>query len=162
MHSSLWISALLLLPVLGALLARSQRQVEGLAYVIAVTTAGLETVLSLVVAVLYKSNLANAQGFDFAYRRVLSAPLGLSYDVAIDGISVWLVVLTALTVFVALLGARDRRRESSYVTWQLLLLSVTMGCFVAHDLLEFFVFFELILVPCYLSLIHISEPTRPY
>ena len=149
MHSSLWISALLLLPVLGALLARSQRQVEGLAYVIAVTTAGLETVLSLVVAVLYKSNLANAQGFDFAYRRVLSAPLGLSYDVAIDGISVWLVVLTALTVFVALLGARDRRRESSYVTWQLLLLSVTMGCFVAHDLLEFFVFFELILVPCY-------------
>ena len=149
MHSSLWISALLLLPVLGALLARSQRQVEGRAYAIAVATAGLETVLSLVVAVLYKSNLANAQGFDFAYRRVLSAPLGLSYDVAIDGISLWLVVLTALTVFVALLGARDRRRESSYVTWQLLLLSVTMGCFVAHDLLEFFVFFELILVPCY-------------
>ena len=149
MHSSLWISALLLLPVLGALLARSQRQVEGRAYAIAIATAGLETVLSLVVAVLYKSNLANAQGFDFAYRRVLSAPLGLSYDVAIDGISLWLVVLTALTVFVALLGARDRRRESSYVTWQLLLLSVTMGCFVAHDLLEFFVFFELILVPCY-------------
>jgi len=137
------------LPVLGALLARSQRQVEGRAYAISVATAGLETVLSLVVAVLYKSNLANAQGFDFAYRRVLSAPLGLSYDVAIDGISLWLVVLTALTVFVALLGARDRRRESSYVTWQLLLLSVTMGCFVAHDLLEFFVFFELILVPCY-------------
>jgi len=137
------------LPVLGALLARSQRQVEGRVYAISVATAGLETVLSLVVAVLYKSNLANAQGFDFAYRRVLSAPLGLSYDVAIDGISLWLVVLTALTVFVALLGARDRRRESSYVTWQLLLLSVTMGCFVAHDLLEFFVFFELILVPCY-------------
>jgi NADH-quinone oxidoreductase subunit M len=148
-HSSLFISALLLLPVLGAVLARWQRAVEGRAYAIAVATAGLEFVLTLVVAVLYKSSLANAQGFDFAYRHVLSAPLGLAYDVAIDGISLWLVVLTALTVLVALLGARDRRRESSYVAWQLLLLSVTMGCFVAHDLVEFFVFFELILVPCY-------------
>ena len=149
MHSSVWLSALLFVPVLGAIIAQLVRRIEGRAYLIAVATAVVELALSAVVAVLYNPSVAHAQGFDFAYRLVLSAPLGLAYDVAVDGISLWLVVLTALTALIALLAARDRRNEASYVTWQLLLLGITMGCFVTHDLLEFFIYFELILIPCY-------------
>ena len=149
MHSSLWLTALLVVPLLGALVAMVWRGRDGRSYLVAVATAATELVLSLIVAGLYNSAIPGAAGFDFAYRTVLSAPLGFSYDVAIDGISLWMVVLTALTVLIALLGARDTRREAAYVSWQLVLLATTMGCFLTHDLLQFFLFFELVLVPSY-------------
>ena len=149
MHSSLWLSLLLVVPLVGALLAMLVRTTNGRAYVVGVVAASVETVLSLVVACLYNDHVAQAQTFDFAARHVLSAPFGLAYDVALDGISLLMVVLTSLVVLLALLGARDRRREPSFVAWLLLLTCFTMGSFVAHDLLEFFIFFELTLVPCY-------------
>jgi len=149
MHSSLWLTALLVVPVLGAALCGLFAKREGRSYIVAVATASVEMVLTIIVLVLYNSHVAGAQTFDFAQRYVLAAPFGLAYDVAIDGISLFLVALTSLVVLLALLGARDRRREPSFVAWLLLLTSFTMGSFIAHDLLEFFIFFELTLVPCY-------------
>jgi NADH-quinone oxidoreductase subunit M len=149
MHSSLWLTLLLVVPAAGALLAMLVRKTEGRSYVVAVATASVEMVLTVLVVVLYNNHLAGAQTFDFASRHVLSAPIGLAYDVALDGISLFMVALTSIVVLLALLGARDRRREASFVAWLLLLTSFTMGSFVAHDLLEFFIFFELTLIPCY-------------
>src|SRR5487761_2572541 len=147
-HSSLWLTALLALPALGALVVARLRA-EGAAYTVGVAVAGLEAALSLVVVLLYNAHVAGAGTFDFAGRWVLSAPFGLAYDVSLDGISLLMVALTALVVLLALLGARERRREGAFVAWLLLLTSFTMGSFVAHDLLEFFIFFELTLVPAY-------------
>ncbi len=149
MHSSLWLSALLLIPVVGAALSWLVAKREGWSYAVAVATASVEMAVTLVVVVLYNNHLAGAQTFDFAGRFVLAAPFGLAYDVAIDGISLLMVALTSLVVLVALLGARDKRREPAFVAWLLLLTSFTMGSFIAHDLLEFFIFFELTLIPCY-------------
>ena len=149
MHSSLWLTALIVVPLLGALVGALVRKVDGRSYVVAVATATVELGLALVVAVLYNDHIPGAATFDFASRHVLSVPLGLAYDVAMDGISLLLVVLTALVLFLALLGARDKRREPAFVGWMLVLTSFTMGSFVAHDVLEFFIFFELTLVPCY-------------
>ncbi|HUY42822.1 MAG TPA: NADH-quinone oxidoreductase subunit M [Acidimicrobiales bacterium] len=148
MHSSWWISALLFVPLLGAAGAMLTRR-TGRSYLVALVTASIELVLSLIVAFLYNPHAPGMGTFDFATRHVLSAPFGLAYDVSLDGISVLMVVLTALVVFSALAGARDPRREASFVTWLLLLTSFTMGSFLAHDLLEFFIFFELTLVPSY-------------
>ena len=117
MHSSLWLTALLVVPVLGAALAGLFAKREGRSYVVAVATASVEMVLTIVVLVLYNNHVAGAQTFDFAQRYVLAAPFGLAYDVAIDGISLFLVALTSLVVLLALLGARDRRREPSFVAW---------------------------------------------
>ena len=149
MHSSWWLTFLILVPFVGAIAVALVRKVEGRAYVVAIATSAVELVLSLVVACLYNDHIAKAQTFDFATRHVLAAPFGLAYDVSIDGISLLMVVLTALTVLLALLGARDRRQEPAFVAWMLLLTCFTMGSFLSHDLLEFFVFFELTLVPCY-------------
>ncbi len=80
----------------------------------------------------------------------LSAPLGLAYDVALDGISLLMMLLTAIVLLLALLGARDRRRETSFVCSLLALTSFTMASFLSHDVLEFFIFFELTLVPSYI------------
>ena len=149
MHSSLWLSALIVLPLLGALVAMLVRGIRGASYVVAVGVSALEVAVSLVVALMYRSNITGAQNFDFYSRHVVSAPLGLAYDVALDGLSLLMVVLTSIVVLLSLLGARDRRREPSFVAWLLVLTALTMGSFIAHDVLEFFVFFELTLVPCY-------------
>ncbi|NNN00622.1 MAG: NADH-quinone oxidoreductase subunit M [Acidimicrobiaceae bacterium] len=149
MHSSIWLDLLILVPVAGALLAALVRKTEGRSYVVAVVTSSVELAITIVVTVLYNNHVAHAATFDFATRHVLSAPLGLAYDVALDGISLFMVLLTSIVVFLALLGARDQRREPAFVAWLLLLTSFTMGSFVAHDLLLFFIFFELTLVPSY-------------
>ena len=152
MHSSLYVSVLIALPMLGALVAMALRKTPGASYAVAMATGVVEFALTLVLAVLYKTNIPNipgAAGFDFYTRHVLSAPLGLAYDVALDGLSLLMVVLTALVLVLSLLGGRDRRREPSFVAWLLILTGLTMGSFVSHDVLEFFIFFELTLVPCY-------------
>ncbi len=149
MHSSLWLSLLIAVPLAGALAAALVRERLNAAYRVAVGTSVIEMALSLVVAFLYNNAVPGAATFDFAGRWVLAAPFGLAYDVALDGISLLMVVLTALVVLLALLGARDTRREGAFVAWLLLLTSFTMGSFLAHDVLEFFIFFELTLVPAY-------------
>ncbi|HUX05296.1 MAG TPA: NADH-quinone oxidoreductase subunit M [Acidimicrobiales bacterium] len=149
MHSSLWLTLLIVVPLVGAPVAALVRTREGGAYLVGVVTASVELVLTLVVMFLYNNHIPGAQTFDFAGRWVLAAPFGLAYDVALDGISLLMVGLTSLVVLLALLGARDKRREPAFVAWLLLLTSFTMGSFVAHDLFEFFIFFELTLVPSY-------------
>jgi len=149
MHSSLWLTMLLVLPVLGALGSFLTREIEGLAFRVAAVVASVELVLAVVVATLYNNHLAGAQTFDFATRHVLASQMGLAYDVALDGISVLLVVLTALVGLLAVVGPRVREREGAYLAWLQLLVAVTMGSFLAHDLLLFFIFFELTLVPAY-------------
>jgi NADH-quinone oxidoreductase subunit M len=149
MHSSIYLLLLIVVPLAGALAGALVRKTEGLSYAVGVGTASVEMVLAVVVAVLYNPHVKNAQTFDFATRHVLSAPFGLAYDVAVDGISLLMVVLTALVLFLALLGARDKRREAAFVGWLLALTSFTMASFLSHDVLEFFIFFELTLVPSY-------------
>jgi NADH-quinone oxidoreductase subunit M len=149
MHSSIYLTLLIVVPLVGALIALVVKKTEGLSYAVGVVTASVELALALAVAVLYNPHVAGAQTFDFATRHVLSAPFGLAYDVALDGISLLMVVLTALVLFLALLGARERRREAAFVGWLLALTSFTMASFLSHDVLEFFIFFELTLVPSY-------------
>jgi NADH-quinone oxidoreductase subunit M len=149
MHSSIYLTLLIVVPLVGALGAAFAKKVEGLAYTIGVGTAVVEMVLAIVVACLYNDHITGAATYDFMTRHVLSAPLGLAYDVALDGISLMMMVLTALVLLLALLGARDRRREPAFVGWLLALTSFTMASFLSHDVLEFFIFFELTLVPSY-------------
>jgi NADH-quinone oxidoreductase subunit M len=149
MHSSLYLSALIVVPLLGALIAMVVRKIDDLSYVVGVATSIVEFALSIVVFVLYNNHIQGAGTFDFMSRHVLSAPLGLAYDVGVDGISLVMVVLTTLVLALALLGAREKRREASFVAWMLLLTAFTMASFVSHDVLEFFIFFELTLVPSY-------------
>lgn len=65
MHSSLWLSALIALPLLGALVAMLVRRREGASYAVAVVVGVIEVALSLTVATMYSSHVASAQGFDF-------------------------------------------------------------------------------------------------
>jgi len=80
-----------------------------------------------------------------------SAAADISYRVGVDGISVWLLALTAFLMPLAIVGSfsaiRDRVRE--YYVLLLLLQVAMLGVFCALDVLLFYVFFEFTLVPLY-------------
>jgi NADH-quinone oxidoreductase subunit M len=74
---------------------------------------------------------------------------GISWTLGVDGISLWLIVLTGLLFPIALFGPDERKDIKSYVAWLLLLEAGVMGVFLSLDLILFFVFFEVVLVPMY-------------
>ena len=67
----------------------------------------------------------------------------------IDGISLWLVVLTGVLFPIALMGPLVKKDAKAYTAWLLLLEAGCLGVFIALDLLVFFIFFEIVLVPMY-------------
>ncbi len=76
---------------------------------------------------------------------------GVRYALGVDGISIFMVLLTTLTTPIAILGAWnyiDKRRKAFYSLMLLLQTGVT-GVFLATDIFLFYVFFELTLIPMY-------------
>ncbi len=77
--------------------------------------------------------------------------IDIAYRVGVDGISIWLLMLSALLMPIAILssftGIRERRRE--YYALLLLLQTGLMGVFCSLDLLLFYVFFEFTLIPLF-------------
>lgn len=76
---------------------------------------------------------------------------GIAFRVGVDGISIWLLMLTALLMPLAIwssfTGIRKRVRE--YYTLLLLLQVGLLGVFCALDLLLFYIFFEFTLIPLF-------------
>ncbi|HEX9491812.1 MAG TPA: NADH-quinone oxidoreductase subunit M, partial [Thermoanaerobaculia bacterium] len=77
---------------------------------------------------------------------------GVRYAVGIDGISLWLVLLTTLLTPVVFLSSWNaiHKHPKEYVIAFLIMEAAMIGVFVATDLLLFYVFFELTLLPMYL------------
>jgi NADH-quinone oxidoreductase subunit M len=75
----------------------------------------------------------------------------IQYHVALDGVSLWLVALTAfltpLAIWASFTGIRQRVKE--YYVLMLLLETAMLGVFCARDLLLFYVFFEFTLIPLF-------------
>ncbi len=88
-------------------------------------------------------------GFQFVTQREWYSTLGLSLFLAIDGISLFLVVLTGVLFPVAILTTEPHHDPKPYYVWMMLLMAGSMGAFMALDLLLFFMFFEVVLVPMY-------------
>jgi NADH-quinone oxidoreductase subunit M len=78
--------------------------------------------------------------------------LGAYYHLGVDGISVWLVLLTGLLTPLAILSSFSaiRRREKEYYVLLLIMQSALVGTFCALDMLLFFLFWEAVLIPMYL------------
>jgi NADH-quinone oxidoreductase subunit M len=76
---------------------------------------------------------------------------GVGYSLGIDGISLFMVMLTTFTSAIAILGSFNyiKERQRAFYALMLLLEAGVVGVFVATDLLLFYVFFELTLVPMY-------------
>ncbi len=77
--------------------------------------------------------------------------LGVSYFVAIDGISFWLVLLTTFLtpIVVAASWSTINKQVKAFHISMLILEAAMIGSFVAFDTILFYVFFELSLIPMY-------------
>ncbi len=90
--------------------------------------------------------------------RWLSRPFVANFHVGLGGIGYWIVLLLALSTACALAVARVPRQRH-FVAQMLVLLGAMTGVFVARDLLLFALFWDLMLIPVFLTLIAWS-PTR--
>jgi NADH-quinone oxidoreductase subunit M len=142
-----YLTVLVFLPAGGAvalaLLGRaSRRVVELVGLAVALGTLGFAVALTVALH-------AGSGGYQFVSNHVWAQSLGISWFVGVDGISVFLVLLAAVLFPIALAGARAREDARSFVAWMLLLEAACIGTFISLDLIMFFLFFELTLVPAY-------------
>jgi NADH-quinone oxidoreductase subunit M len=108
--------------------------------------------LALVLSIRFIFADYSEAGYHFVEQVSWVQSFGISYKVGIDGISLWLVVLTTLLSPIALYaswGSIHTRIKEYAVSFLLLELGM-LGAFVALDLFLFYVFWELMLVPMYL------------
>ena len=91
-------------------------------------------------------------GMQFVENLPWVARYDLNYHLGVDGISVWLVVLTSfITVIVVLAGWEViQDRVAQYMAAFLILSGIMIGVFAALDGLLFYVFFEATLIPMYI------------
>ncbi|MGC7403766.1 NADH-quinone oxidoreductase subunit M [Pandoraea pneumonica] len=107
---------------------------------------------------------ANTSAFQYVEKTSWIARFHINYFLGIDGISLWLVVLTALiTVIVVIAGWEViTERVSQYMAAFLILSGLMIGVFSAQDGLLFYVFFEATLIPMYLIIGVWGGPNRVY
>ncbi len=86
--------------------------------------------------------------FQFEEQATWFEPWGISWHLGVDGISLLLIVLTAVLVPISLAASTSiTDRVKLFVAMSLLLEAGLIGVFLALDMFLFFVFFEVILVP---------------
>jgi NADH-quinone oxidoreductase subunit M len=142
------LTAMVLAPAIGAVLVvLVPRRRPELIRPVALVASGTAGALSLWVLADFDRSEA---GFQFVTQRTWVADFGISWHLGVDGISLFLVVLTGLLTPFVLVAVKPHHDEKAYTAWILLLQAGCLGVFVALDLFVFFVFFEIVLVPMYM------------
>src|SRR5918998_5196670 len=147
------LTILILLPVAGALIAvgygmlaqRSETAAKWIALLFSTATF----VLSLLL--LTGGGYADSAAFRFEQTLPWIGAIGARYHVGVDGISLWLVILTTLLVPISIVSSWNsvEKRPLAFFAFMLLLESAMIGVFVSLDLLLFYLFFAGYLLPMF-------------
>ncbi|HEY5540621.1 MAG TPA: NADH-quinone oxidoreductase subunit M [Coriobacteriia bacterium] len=117
--------------------------------------------LALVAWVVYR--FVPGQGRQFAEKFAWVPQAHINYSMALDGISLPLLVLSALLTFLAVLASWKMDKKPAFYFAMMMLLQVGMnGVFLALDFVLFYVFWELVLVPMYFLIAQWGGPRREY
>jgi NADH-quinone oxidoreductase subunit M len=143
------LSLITFLPVVGAILlimvgreqVRSQRT-------LAFLTSLVTFVVSLPLVFSYDQTTPAVQ---FVERASWIPSIGVTYFFGLDGISLWLVMLTTFLSPIAILCSFEaiKHRAKEYYVFMLVLETGMLGVFLALDFFLFYVFWEVMLVPMY-------------
>ncbi len=110
--------------------------------------AGVTFILSVIVAAQFDISTSQLQFSEFV---PWLDTLGLNYNLGVDGLSLPLVILNTLLTGVAIYATDDSiRRPRLYYSLMLLISGGVTGAFLSQNLLLFFLFFEVELIPLYL------------
>ncbi len=139
------LNVIVLLPIFGAVaLLFMPRQTPGLLRAFTMGVLLLDLVASLLLL-----RAPMTAGWHFQYIAPWIPALGIRYHVAIDGISLWMVLLSTFTTpiaaYVAFGSVQHRIKDLCFAI--LLLHGAMIGAFISLDLFLFYLFWELMLVP---------------
>ena len=105
----------------------------------------------------------NNPGMQFVQTLHWVPALHINYLVGIDGISLWMVVLTAFLGVISILMSLNQKKDlRNFIALMLALEAGTLGVFLALDTILFYVFWELMLVPTYFIIGLWGEGRRVY
>ena len=146
------LTILILLPVFGALATIGHqmfwKREDGLKWI----ALGFTLVNFLVsLLLILDKGASSASGFLFEKNVPWIQAINTNYHVGVDGLSVWLVILTTFIMPIAVLSTWHavEKRHAAFYVFLLLLESALLGVFVSLDLLVFYLFFEASLVPMF-------------
>lgn len=138
-----------LLMMLGLWASRNTRQIH------AVMVAGSSVLLALAIALvfIYLGQRADGQTATMLLTDSIQwyRPLNICYSVGVDGISVAMLLLSAVIVFTGTFASwklTDKAKE--FFMWFCLLSTGVFGFFISVDLFTMFMFYEVALIPMYL------------
>ena len=141
---------LIFLPLVGAIsVAITGRENHKALRIIAFSTALLNFLASLL---LYKDFQLGTAKFQFVEKIAWAPSIGIDYSLGIDGISLFLIILTTLLTAICVLASWTdiTTRVKEFLVCLLLLETGMIGVFCALDLFLFYVFWEVMLIPMYL------------
>ncbi len=155
------LTAMVITPFLGAVLLMvlpnsRPEHFKQVAFLVSTLTAGMTA------WVMVQFDTAHAGDFQFVDHYQWVESLGISWSLGLDGISLWLVVLTGALFPIAILAIDAEHTPKPYYAWLLVLEAGCMGVFLALDLFAFFVFFEIVLVPMYFLIGQWGHGERAY
>jgi len=121
----------------------------------------IEFVISLPLLLYFQSGTHELQ---FVEKIVWVESFGISYFTGIDGISLWLVMLTTFLTPICILSSWNyiQKWVKEYMFCMLLLETAMIGALVSLDLVLFYVFWELMLIPMYMLIGVWGGPRRIY
>ena len=146
------LSLVVFTPLVGALaLLAVPKQDEETAKWLALLTAGVSLFCAVVAA--FRFDFGAAGALQFGTKLDWIPAIGSNYEIGIDGISLPLLVLSAAIVVLSIVYSWDHWPEphnpKGFLVLILFLATGMAGTFVAQDLVLFFIFFELVLLPMY-------------
>ena len=145
-----WITAIILLPLIGAFIIpllpdKEGKTVRWFSFTVAITD------FILMVYAFWRNYDPQETGFQLVDTLPWIPQLGLNWSVAVDGISIWMVLLSGLVTTLALFAAwQVDYKPKLFYFLMLVLYSAQIGVFTAKDMLLFFLMWEIELVPVYL------------
>ncbi len=154
------LSWLVFLPLLAALLAvamqLSGHKDDALLRKVAIGVTAAQCLLAVWACDAFNGDVTRIDGNDgyqLVERVVWIRSLGVEYFVGVDGVSMPMVLLTAVLGLVGTLSAGGAvQRVKGFYAFYMLLLTGIMGVFVSLDLVLFFAFWQVVLVPLYFLL----------
>ena len=137
------------LMLLGLWLARNLNQVRGV--MVLGSSVLLMLAIYLTVAFIQMRHAGNTAPMLFTDSIPWFASLNIAYSVGVDGISVVMILLSAIIVFTGTFASwQVIPNHKEYFLWFTLLSSGVFGFFISTDMFTMFMFYEVALIPMYL------------
>ena len=119
--------------------------------------------LALDLIELVRTPIADLAHFTTIVRVPWVLALGINYHLAIDGVSLTMVLVTGISAVSTVLFSWDvKERQNEFFFWLLLVVAGCYGVFLSADLFLFFAFYELVIVPKYFLIAVFGSTNKEY